>query len=64
MKSKQEKFEDENMAYIELHNIVWLGGEYLDKELLLLKKTNSYESLVDINRDIKLIKHEILRSTW
>lgn len=64
MKSKQENFQDDNLAYIELHNIVWLEQAHIESELMKLTETNHYESLVDINREIKLIKHEILRGTW
>ena len=64
MKLKQEVYSDESMAYIELCNKVWLGHEYIEKDLLKLKETNNYETLVELNRDIKLTKHEILRGQW
>lgn len=64
MKKKQENFEDENIAYIELHNIIWLEQEYIEKELLSLLETSSYDDLADLNKEIKLTKHEILRNTW
>jgi hypothetical protein len=64
MKSKQESFVDNDIAFIELHNLVWLDQYYLEKELLTLLPTSTYEELAALNKDIKLTKHEILRHTW
>lgn len=64
MKLKQEVYADENTAYIELTNKIWLGNKYIEKELLKLKNQNCYEILVELNRDLKLTKHEILRNQW
>lgn len=62
-KSKPSSYSSDSISYIELQNKVWSKQEDIEKEIKKLINDLNYEDLVDINRDIKLFKHEILRSS-
>ena len=63
LKSDKANSKDLNITYIELHNKIWTSQAEIEKELLSLQSSNNYEIIVDLNREIKLVKHEILRSS-
>lgn len=48
----------------DLNEKVWKNDFLIEQELIQLQITSSYDELVDLNRDIKFFKREILRHSW